>query len=123
MLYDQIKTPSNVRMFYESGNPQGSNTHERFFFSRATMRFFGDTMKSFGVKRIAGAVYLYRKPNAVVNVFGTWRRAGSDKNLLSINRLDPVTYDLNPVSEKNNPDIWQAIYHTGEPIESAYGNG
>ena len=110
MLYDQIKTPSNVRMFYEGGDPQGCNMSERFFFSRATMKFFGDTMRSFGVKRIAGDVYLYRKPDAAVNVFGTWRRAGSDINFLTIRRLDPVTYDLDHVSKDSNPAIWKAIY-------------
>lgn len=32
-----------------------------YFFSRQTMKFFGDTMKSLGTKTINGQVYVYRK--------------------------------------------------------------
>jgi hypothetical protein len=32
----------------------------QFFFSRQTMRFFGDTMRSFAVRNIGGAVYVDR---------------------------------------------------------------
>ena len=88
MTYEQIKTPSNVRMFYESAHPDG------YFFSRETMRFFKDTMKSYGIRRIDGIVYLYRKtPLARSGRFAVWK-------------LDPVTYDLHGVSD----EIKQRIY-------------
>jgi hypothetical protein len=96
MLYEQIKTPSDVRMFYMSKD----NTSEpRYFFTRETMRFFGDTMRSYGTKRISGTVYMYRKPSARVNVFGRSELAGSNNNFLSIWRLDPETYDLRTVRD------------------------
>jgi hypothetical protein len=94
MLYNEIKTPSNVRMFYESREAQ-----TRYFFSRETMRFFGDTMRSFGVKRLGETVYLYRKPSASVNVFGRWTQAAENNNFLGIWRLDPETYDLDGVRD------------------------
>lgn len=46
------------------------------FFSRETMRFFGDRMSSYGTRTIDGQLYMYRKPSAMVNVFGRWTRAG-----------------------------------------------
>jgi hypothetical protein len=96
MLYDQIKTPSDVRMFYMS---RDCTSEPRYFFSRDTMRFFGDTMRSYGIKRLDGVVYMYRKPSASVNVFGRTELAGSNNNFLSIWRLDPETYDLRPVRD------------------------
>jgi hypothetical protein len=48
----------------------------KYFFSKETMRFFGDTMKSFGVRWINGKRVMYRKPSASVDVFGTWKTAG-----------------------------------------------
>ena len=48
------------------------------FFSRATMKFFGDKMASFGVRTFEGNRVLYRKPSALVNVFGKTKRAGRD---------------------------------------------
>ena len=66
-------TVAEVKAAYQ--NSQGANGH---FFERAAMRFFGDTMKSFAVYRDGDDFYLYRKPSARVNVFGTWRTAGRD---------------------------------------------
>jgi hypothetical protein len=37
-------TASDLKRLYERGNPEG------YFFDRATMRFFGDTMRNFGVR-------------------------------------------------------------------------
>jgi hypothetical protein len=48
------------------------------FFDRKTMKFFGDKMSSFGIRTINGKRYMYRKPSAKVNVFGTWKTAGFD---------------------------------------------
>jgi hypothetical protein len=36
-------TPSELKALYERNNPRG------YFFDRRTMRFFGDTMRNFGV--------------------------------------------------------------------------
>ena len=56
MTFDQIKTPSNLKAFVEN-NPKTSH-----FFDRKTMKFFGDTMKNFGINRLEGGkVELYRK--------------------------------------------------------------
>jgi hypothetical protein len=63
--------PADIKSEYNSRD----NGH---FFDRDTMRFFGDTMRSFGVCTIDGSRYLYRKPSAIVNVFGTRKRAGRD---------------------------------------------
>jgi hypothetical protein len=48
------------------------------FFSRATMRFFGDTMRSYGTRTVDGQLYMYRKPSARVNVFGRSTMAGRE---------------------------------------------
>jgi hypothetical protein len=49
-------TPSELKYQHELHNP------ESYFFERKTMRFFGDTMKNYGVRRIsANTVELYRK--------------------------------------------------------------
>jgi hypothetical protein len=37
-------TASGLKYLYERNNPDG------YFFDRATMRFFGDTMRNFGVR-------------------------------------------------------------------------
>ena len=62
-----IKTPSAVKYGLKD---------DSYFFSRKTMRFFGDTMRSFGLRMIDGKLYLYRKPSAYVNVFGKIYTAG-----------------------------------------------
>lgn len=46
MLAHQIKTASDLRDFIES---TGRDSH---FFDRKTMRFFGDTMKNYGVSKV-----------------------------------------------------------------------
>jgi hypothetical protein len=65
----QLKTASDVKYALNDSS---------YFFTRKTMRFFGDKMTSFGVRTINGKRYLYRKPSARVNVFGTWKQAGKD---------------------------------------------
>ena len=64
---DRIKTASDVKHYL---------SEESHFFDRGTMRFFGDTMASFAVRRIDGRVIMYRKPSARVNVFGKVQVAG-----------------------------------------------
>lgn len=59
--FDQIKTPSQLKGFMEISE---SNQWE-YYFNRKTMKFFGDTMRNYGLRKhvIDGKlVYeLYRK--------------------------------------------------------------
>lgn len=56
MLFSQIKTASDLRGFIEN-NPSGS-----YFFTRKTMKFFGDSMRNFGVRHIGDSVVeLFRR--------------------------------------------------------------
>lgn len=48
-----------------------------YFFSRDTMRFFGDTMDSFRICECGDRQIVYRRPNASVTVFGNRRAVGS----------------------------------------------
>lgn len=48
-------TASELKYLHETNNP---NSH---FFSRATMKFFGDTMKNYGVKAHPDYYELWRK--------------------------------------------------------------
>jgi hypothetical protein len=64
---NQVKTASDVKYALNDSS---------YFFERKTMKFFGDKMSSFGVRTVNGKRYLYRKPSARVNVFGTWKQAG-----------------------------------------------
>lgn len=71
------------------------------FFSRSTMRFFGDKMTSFGVRTFDGKRVLYRKPNAMVNVFGTWKRAGREfASCWIIERVSDEAVDITPVNSE-----------------------
>ena len=48
-----------------------------YFFSRDTMKFFGDKMSSFGVRTFYGKRILYRKPTAYVQTpFSGVQKAG-----------------------------------------------
>ena len=50
-----------------------------YFFSRSTMKFFGDKMSSFGVRTYNGMRILYRKPTAYVNTpFSGRQKAGKN---------------------------------------------
>jgi hypothetical protein len=48
-------TPSELKYQHENHNPSS------YFFSRNTMRFFGDTMRNFGVRNGGTAWILYTK--------------------------------------------------------------
>jgi len=48
-------TPSELKFKYQQNNPDGH------FFDRATMRFFGDTMKNYGIRDAGTHWALYRK--------------------------------------------------------------
>lgn len=64
-------TPYQVRDGYRPGRG-------RHFFDEDTMRFFGDTMDSYGVTSLNGQTFMYRKRDATVNVFGRVQRAGRE---------------------------------------------
>jgi hypothetical protein len=69
MIVKNKLTPADIRHNYLSND----NGH---FFDRDTMKWFGDTMRSFAVIVIDGTTFMYRKPSATVNVFGTRRPVG-----------------------------------------------
>lgn len=48
-------TPSELKRKYQEANPDGH------YFDRATMRFFGDTMRNYGVRRYGSGWELYRR--------------------------------------------------------------
>lgn len=48
-------TASTLKYWHEIRNP------DSFFFTRKTMRFFGDTMKNYGVRKSGELWELYRK--------------------------------------------------------------
>lgn len=48
-------TPSQLKYNHESLNPNS------FYFTRDTMKFFGDTMRNYGVRTHSDSYELYRK--------------------------------------------------------------
>lgn len=48
-------TPSELKRKYQEANPDGH------YFDRSTMRFFGDTMQNYGVRRYGSGWELYRR--------------------------------------------------------------
>lgn len=50
-----IKTASDLKYWHEKKNP------DSYFFTRKTMRFFGDTVKNYGVRLIVPADNPHRK--------------------------------------------------------------
>lgn len=50
-----MKTASQLRAAVEAAG------HEPYFFTRETMRFFGDTMRNYGVRDAGTAWELYRR--------------------------------------------------------------
>lgn len=63
-LASQIKTSSQLRAFVEDAG------HESRFFTRDTMRFFGDTMRNYGVRRVT----LETNMGDTVEAFELYRR-------------------------------------------------
>jgi hypothetical protein len=57
-MWGAIVNASDIKYRYQQLNPNGH------FFDRATMKFFGDSMANFGVRKVEGAremYHLYRK--------------------------------------------------------------
>lgn len=96
----QLKTASDVKYALNESS---------YFFTRKTMKFFGDKMSSFGVRTVNGKRYLYRKPSARVNVFGAWKQAGRDffGCWEIIPKQDHV--DLQPVSDELKNNLYSSL--------------
>ena len=95
-------TPEEVRDLYEQAE-------SGYFFSDDTMRFFGDTMDSYGTICLDGVEYMYRDPSARVNVFGRTQRAG--RQFFGAWKIEPVEggVDMGSVSEETKQAIYDAI--------------
>lgn len=79
-----------------------------FFFTRDTMKFFGDTMKSFAtILDDDGVTVLYRKPSATIrDMRGDYVRAGRDY----FNCWAFLEGDLRPmVSDEEKTRIYRKI--------------
>ena len=64
-------TLKNIKSASDVKHALNSDSH---FFDRNTMKFFGDKMSSYGIRTVDGMRVMYRKPNAMVNVFGEWKQ-------------------------------------------------
>lgn len=95
-----IKTASDVKY---------ALNEDSHFFDRKTMKFFGDSMTSFGVRTVNGKRYIYRKPTARVNVFGTWKMAG--REFFNVWEITPHTdhVKLQHVSDEVKNQIYAVI--------------
>lgn len=85
-----------------------------YFFSRNTMKFFGDKMTSFGVRIFEGKRIMYRKPTAYVNVFGTRKIAG--KYFFGCWHVNPISkeeVEINPVDNDFKDRFYNYINNTG----------
>lgn len=82
-----------------------------YFFSRETMRFFGDKMASFGAKTFEGVRVLYRKPTAYVKTpFSGVRQAGKDFfSCWIIKAKNEQEIDICPVSEDFKERLFQSL--------------
>ena len=83
MLAPDTKTASQLRSFIESS---GTAPH---FFDRTTMRFFGDTMANFGVRRVRFVL-----PNAATrHGFELYRKRPVKHGLQSSHYFDRETFE------------------------------
>ena len=81
-----------------------------YFFSRATMRFFGDRMSSYGTRTVDGQLYMYRKPGATVNVFGRATVAGRQFfNAWRVTKNENGTVTLKRVRGDEEDRVYAAI--------------
>jgi len=80
------------------------------FFDRKTMRFFGDTMRSFGIRHLDGKTYIYRKPVAYVNAPFSGR-VKAEKNFFGcwevVCNSDGV--DISAVSQETKERIYTLV--------------
>ena len=70
------------------------------FFDDDVMKFFGDTLKSFKVIEWRGITIFYRKPGAMVNVFGEQQVVTKDNNF-----FNAWKYELGKITKLSKDDI------------------
>lgn len=104
-----IYTNETIKNLKNATDVKYALNSDSYFFTRKTMKFFGDKMNSFGVRTINGKRYMYRKPTAKVNVFGTWKTAG--KNFFNAWEITPHNdhVKLNLISDEVKEQIYNAI--------------
>jgi len=73
-------TPSELKYQVETAG------HEQHFFDRASMRFFGDTMRNYGVRSAT------IRPNW--NAAGEWSEEGIDVEVWELYRKRPVKHGV-----------------------------
>lgn len=84
MMKDQIKTASQLKAFVEaSGNCP-------YFFDRKTMRFFGDTMRNYGVR---GPIEIETWSSGKVRCWELYRRHAVKHGLQSSTYFNCETFD------------------------------
>lgn len=111
--YPDPKTPAEVEANYQAGPETGSG--QGHFFDRDTMKFFGDKMSSFGVKRRlnlsgqSGRTVLYRKPTAQVNVFGTWHTVGYRSAWLGLWFVNTTTGNLDSTTDEEKAEFYWTL--------------
>ena len=85
-----------------------NETNEGHFFDPETMKWFGDEMSSFDTIELDGDLYMFRKPSAYVNVFGTRKRAGRDYfNAWEVKVDESGVLELSTVSKAREIRIYQ----------------
>ncbi len=80
MLASQIKTASDLKGFVESFNPNSN------FFARKIMRFFGDTMRNYGVRKT--------KVIANFDTNGAYHPDGVELEVYELYRHKPVKHGV-----------------------------
>ena len=81
-----------------------------YFFSRETMRFFGDSMRSFDTILDGDVTIMYRKPGASINVLGDTKQVTFD---LGFGCWTWVDSDLRSIyNDEEKKRIWDKIMRT-----------
>jgi hypothetical protein len=80
----KIKTASDLKYQYQLNNPDGH------FFDRETMRFFGDTMRNYGVR--SKPVKVSRSDGEIVECYVLYRRHAVKHGLQSDRYFDVNTF-------------------------------
>lgn len=93
-------TPAAIKRAYNAAN-------SGHFFDADTMRWFGDTMASFGTIVIDGSVYMYRKPTASVWVFN--RRCTAGREFFNAWIWDAETANLESCGTEETQAVFDAI--------------
>lgn len=83
MLAAQIKTASDLKAFIESSG------HDPYFFDRKTMKFFGDRMSNYGVRKPAPIVTI---GGATVQAYELYRRKPVKHGLRKSAWFDAATF-------------------------------